>query len=400
MLNRPVRLALASLAACLPTLLAGAAHADEVRDAQQWVLHSINVAEAWRVTRGAGATVAVIDSGVNPQLAELAGRVEAGPELIPREERTAGPGLHGTAMASLIAGAGKGGERGLLGVAPEARILSIRMMDDDHEGRLRDTSRSARNNPLARAIRYAANNGVKVINLSVGAYGPQQAERREIRDALARGIVIVAAVGNDGDTGDARRSSSSFWRFPAGYSGVIGVGAVDRDDRAAAFSNDNLSVAVAAPGVDVPVALPDGRYAAVRGSSAASALVAGIAALIKAKYPDMAPELVAMAITSTTRAKPERGYDDEVGFGIVDAGAALAKAATLAGYKKTVPVAQDRHFGAAPPPGPPARPGADPLKMTIYSGGALAGLAGVIGGLLLLTRRRTTGGPAANGDPR
>ena len=101
----------------------------------------------------------------------------------------------------------------------------------------------------------------------------------------------------------------------------------------AGFSSDNLSVQVAAPGVSVPAQGRDGQYWLVSGTSPACALVAGVAALIKSKYPRLAPDLVASALTSTTTDRPAKGYDSQVGFGIVDAAAALARAGELAGAR-------------------------------------------------------------------
>ena len=112
---------------------------------------------------------------------------------------------------------------------------------------------------------------------------------------------------------------------------MISVGAVDSAGAVAGFSSDNLSVQVAAPGVSVPAQGRDGQYWWVSGTSPACALVAGIAALIKSKYPHLAPDLVASALTSTTTDRPAGGYDSQVGFGIADAAAALAEAGKLAG---------------------------------------------------------------------
>jgi subtilisin family serine protease len=114
---------------------------------------------------------------------------------------------------------------------------------------------------------------------------------------------------------------------------VISVSAVNVSGNVAPFSSDNLSVKVAAPGVFVPAQGRDGQYWLVSGTSPACALVAGVAALIKSKYPRLAPDLVARALTSTTTDRPADGYDSQVGFGIVDAAAALAKAGRLAGVR-------------------------------------------------------------------
>jgi subtilisin family serine protease len=130
---------------------------------------------------------------------------------------------------------------------------------------------------------------------------------------------------------------------------VISVGAVNAAGAVAVFSSDNLSVQVAAPGVSVPAQGRDGQYWWVSGTSPACALVAGVAALIKSKYPDLAPNLIASAMTSTTTDRPAGGYDSQVGFGIVDAAAALAKAAKLAGDPPApAGIAAAARFGGGP----------------------------------------------------
>src|SRR5204862_2077903 len=120
------------------------------------------------------------------------------------------------------------------------------------------------------------------------------------------------------------------YSFPADYPGVLGVAAVGRSGSPASFSSDNLSVQIAAPGVKVPAEGSDGQYWLVSGTSPACALTAGVAALIRSVYPTLAPALVVQAITASTGDKPHGGYDEEVGFGTVDATAALRMAGRLA----------------------------------------------------------------------
>jgi subtilisin family serine protease len=137
---------------------------------------------------------------------------------------------------------------------------------------------------------------------------------------------------------------------------VISVSAVKASGAVAGFSSDNLSVKVAAPGVKVLAQGRDGQYWLVSGTSPACALVAGVGALIKSKYPRLAPDLVAKALTSTTTDRPAKGYDSQVGFGIVDAAAALAKAGRLAGARpvETSIKATVRYHGVLQPA--PVRP--------------------------------------------
>ncbi|SDG92863.1 type VII secretion-associated serine protease mycosin [Sinosporangium album] len=378
-----------------------AAEASEVRERQRWVLDAINAERAWTVAKGAGVTVALIDSGVDTTVPELRGRVTTGPDMTTGTvlRSAAPPGGHGTAMASLIAGSGAGG--GLLGAAPEARVLSLRLTKDQptRQGDLRPTPTPppGRDSKLARAIRYATDRGAKVINMSLGVYTPDRSEREAVSYAISKGVVLVAAAGNDGKDGQEGRprpKTGSVWNYPAGYSGVIAVSSVDRQGRPAAFANDNLSVLVAAPGVDIPVAGVGGRYGTSRGTSASAALVAGVAALVKSRYPDLRPELVARAMASGTRGRPEGGYDDRVGFGTVDAAAVLARAGELAGRGSPAGVSNDRHFGGGPPAEPHAVPGPDPLKMWVYAAAVVFGLAAFAGTIVVLTRRsERDGGP-------
>ncbi|MFI6884687.1 Serine protease, subtilisin family [Streptosporangium canum] len=376
--------------------------AADVREEQRWVLEAMNVEQAWKTTRGAGVTVALVDGRVDGAVAELRGRVVSGPDMGSAQQAGGRPAAawHGTAMASLIAGAGSG-SGGLLGAAPEARILSLPLvLRSGTEGRagLPDADlRTRTDSPLARAIRYAANHGAKVVSMSLGAYGPHKAEREAVSYALSRGVVLVAAVGNDGASEYALDNATSFWNFPAGYSGVIGVGAVDSTGRPATFSSDNLSVLVSAPGVDVPVVTPGGAYGSSEGTSAATALVAGVAALIKAKYPDISPHLVAQALTSTATSAPVAGYDDHVGFGVVDAGAALARAGELMNRTAPATAPAVKHFGAGPLPQEPARPGPEPLRLWLYGAGLLGGLLAFGGAVVLLNRRSEQSAPAPGG---
>src|SRR6516165_6220916 len=348
---RPVaRLRRRSLAGVLAALLAapavavgtvGAARADTVRQQELWVLNEINVAGAWRHTHGSGVTVALIDSGVNGQVSDLAGSVMTGRDFSGVNTPPTDPnwGIHGTWMASLIVGHGHapGGSSGIMGVAPAAKLLSIRAVtdrDDPGYRKYQHQSESRVQGHLAEAIRYATSKNVSVISMSLGYQGASLPVREAISAALARGIVVVASSDNAGDSSSAQHGNAPY-SFPADYAGVLGVGAVAQSGRPAGFSSDNLSVQVAAPGVSVPAQGRDGQYWLVSGTSPACALTAGVAALIKSVYPTLAPALVVQAITASTRAKPHRGYDEQVGFGTVDATAALRMAGRLARDRTT-----------------------------------------------------------------
>jgi len=191
--------------------------------------------------------------------------------------------------------------------------------------------------------------GAKVISMSIGYSAPSGTVRAELQDAYEHGVVVIASAGNSG--GPGRGHAGAPESFPANYPGVISVGAVNANATVASFSSDNLSVQVAAPGVGVPAQGRDGQYWQVSGTSPACALVAGVAALIKSRYPRLAPDLVASAMTSTATHRPAGGYDSQVGFGIVDAAAALTRAGRLAGDRPAVNSvkAAARYHGAVPP---------------------------------------------------
>jgi type VII secretion-associated serine protease mycosin len=341
------RLALAGLASlmslatltALPPGAARAAVADSIQDKQQWVLNMLDVGGAWSVTRGAGVTVAVIDSGVNPDVSDLSGSVITGPDYtgVNTSPSSRNWGVHGTWMASLIAGHGHdGGVDGVTGIAPRARILSIRVIPDrgdPHYGKYEREQEAVIQQSLADGIRYAVAHGAQVISMSIGYSAPSATVRAELQEAYDHGVVVIASAGNSGGPSGSARPDDAPESFPADYPGVISVGAVNTNGVVANFSSDNLSVKVAAPGVSVPAQGRDGEYWLVSGTSPACALVAGVAALIKSRYPHLAPDLVASALTSTATDRPAGGYNSQVGFGIVDAAAALTRAGRLAGVR-------------------------------------------------------------------
>jgi subtilisin family serine protease len=315
---------------------AGSAAVDTIRDSQQWVLDMLDVEAAWSVTQGSGVTVAVIDSGVNPAVSDLTNSVITGPDYtgVTTSPSSQDWGVHGTWMASLIAGHGHdGGLSGVIGIAPEARILSIRVIPDRGDPHYRQYEREPETliqQSLADGIRYAITHGARVISMSIGYSTQSGVVREELQQAYNHGVVVIASAGNSGGPVGPGRDGEAPESFPANYPGVISVGAVGQSGAVAGFSSDNLSVQVAAPGVSVPAEGRDQQYWSVSGTSPACALVAGVAALIKSKYPGLAPYLIASALTSTTTDRPAGGYNSQLGFGIVDAAAALAKAGELA----------------------------------------------------------------------
>ncbi|MCX5314206.1 type VII secretion-associated serine protease mycosin [Streptomyces sp. NBC_00154] len=384
--SRRHRRALGALCAATAFTLLPAvpAHADTIRP-QQWGLQALHTDRAWQTTKGKGITVAVVDTGVDDSLPDLAGQVLPGKDLIGfgagRGDRSWA--RHGTAMAGIIAGRGHGVGRadGVLGIAPEAKILPVRVILEASDPS-RDKARESRGTALADGIRWAADHGADVINLSLGddsaSAHPEGGEDAAIQYALKKGAVVVASAGNGGEKGD-------HISYPAAYPGVIAVAAVDRYGTHAAFSTRRWYATVSAPGVDIVVPAPDRHYYIEWGTSAASAFVSGAVALVRAAHPGLTPAQVKELLTDTARSSPAGGRDDSRGYGIVDpaaaikAGGKLRKAglraeaesagsagSTKAGYRK-------RYFG----PGPTAQ------HRDAGPAGWLAPAAGGLGAVLL-----------------
>jgi subtilisin family serine protease len=254
----------------------------------QNALERIRAPAAWRLSKGRGVVVAVLDTGIDPRHPALVRRIASGgADLIdgdsnPRDVRdhvdSDGDGRvdeaygHGTFIAALI-----------LAVAPEAKILPIRFLDSDGVGTTFDA---------ARAIHLAKVAGADVVNMSFGV-----GEETDVLEEL-----IEENHDDDGElafAASAGNRSSSTPQHPAAEDDVLGVAATDARDRRASFSNYGRWVAVAAPGVGLLSAFPDGRYAKWSGTSFAAALVSGVAALVRSAAVGAEAETVHQVIIET-----------------------------------------------------------------------------------------------------
>ncbi|MEV7992352.1 type VII secretion-associated serine protease mycosin [Streptomyces sp. NPDC086077] len=361
---------LASSVALVPPT---AAHADGIRG-QQWALEAMHTEDAWQTTKGAGVTVAVLDTGVDDDHPDLAGNVLATKDMVGfgagRGDRAWA--RHGTAMAGIIAGHGHGDGNGdgVMGIAPEARILPVRVILEDGDP-ARAKARKTRGNALADGIRWAADQGADVINLSLGddsaSAHPEPAEDEAVQYALRKGSVVVASAGNGGEKGD-------HISYPAAYPGVIAATAVDRLGTRASFSTRRWYATVSAPGVDVVIADPDRKYYEGWGTSAAAAFVSGAVALVKAAHPGLTPAQIKQLLEDTARDAPADGRDDSRGFGFIDPAAAIEEAGRLDPEGLRSASYGEKYFG----PGPDTEDSDDDTA-------SWAGpLAGSVGGVLLV----------------
>jgi len=393
MLTRAGRLTVAcALAAVLPAagvIGAPAASAQgtgpQVRAAELPELRQIDVPAAWRAAKGAGVTVAVLDTGVDATVPDLAGSVTTGPDYTLGADPPGyqPPHLHGTYIASLIAGHGSGPGRagGVIGVAPDAKVLSVRVILDDQEpGFAVYNENASYADAIPDGIRYAVSHGASVINMSLGGAVSTRDMRLAIADAISHNVVVVAAVGNNGTA----RGGYTPYSYPASFTGVISVAAVGASGARASFSDRNASVVIAAPGVNVVGAGPDGEYLTGDGTSPASAFVAGVVALIRSKYPALSPALVTQVLVGSTRHRPAGGYSPGTGFGEVDAAAALAAAGRLAGQRTAAGLAASAHLGGGPLPGPIQVVHRDHAKIAALGAVALAAALGFLLALALL----------------
>ncbi|WP_395359759.1 type VII secretion-associated serine protease mycosin [Streptomyces sp. YH02] len=374
-LRTPAAVLLATAFAVLPATTTPA-YADTIR-ARQWGLQALHTTEAWRTTKGEGITVAVLDTGVDAEHPDLEGSVLTGRDLVgfgaSRGDRAWA--RHGTAMAGIIAGHGHGpdGGDGVLGIAPDARILPVRVILEGTD-KSRDKARKTRGTALAEGIRWAADHGADVINMSLGddskSAHPDAGEDAAVQYALAKGVSVVASAGNGGEKGD-------HISYPAAYPGVIAVTAVDRYGTHASFSTRRWYATVSAPGVDIAIADPDRRYYEGWGTSAAAAFASGAVALVRSAHPDLTPAQVKRLLIDTARSQPKGGRSDAKGYGTVDPAAAIEAGAKIKGGdpKTTATGFRGRYFGPGPLPAPEeSRPV-----------GLLAPLTGGLGALLLLT---------------
>ncbi|SHG69445.1 type VII secretion-associated serine protease mycosin [Jatrophihabitans endophyticus] len=280
-------------------------------DRPQYWFGNLRIAPTWKLgATGKGITVAVVDSGVQADTPELRGVVEAGTDLVGGDGRTDTdrPRGHGTSMARMIAGQG-GGSNDLTGIAPDARIVPV-VADGNGTAVPFDTA-------VPRGIRYAADHGAQIINISLGQSGTAipghcpSAVAAAVRYALGKNRIVVASAGNEGNTSNAPL-------YPAACPGVLAVGTVDGSKHAWVRSQRQSYVDVASPGVQFVDQTLAGKRGTSEGTSNSTALVSASLALIWSKLPSLtARQVVARALATTTDDVTRKGHDDVTGYGIV-----------------------------------------------------------------------------------
>ncbi|MFE1950386.1 type VII secretion-associated serine protease mycosin [Streptomyces sp. NPDC059524] len=390
---RGIRLLAALSGAVLVGAVTPSADAATARE-DQWHLDAMHADEMWKTSTGKGVTVAVVDSGVDPRLPDLRGRVLPGKDLSwrPGDEHTDYDG-HGTGMAALIAGTGAAGaQNGTYGLAPGAKILPIRIPDFIENAR-KDGNPDSYPTFISKAIRYAADSDAQIINISQASEWNSPELAKAVEYALSKNKLIFAGVGNLG------RGTNPL-QYPAATPGVVGVGAIGKDLKKTAASQRGPQVDLVAPGDEMVAACSDAKsgVCVTSGTSDATAIASASAALIWSKHPTWTNNQVLRVLVNTASG-PVSGKKrtDEIGYGAVRPRIALTKPGD--------PGPADEY----PLPGFPAKGSAAPSPAV--SAGARAGqaddsgtLLGVVigaGGVALLggavvwvvVRRRRRSGP-------
>jgi subtilisin family serine protease len=380
--------ALPAAAAVLPVTPQAVTRAD------QWWFTALRAPAALRAApeAGKGVTVAVLSTGVDAKHQDLAGAVTDGPDLSKTGRAPGGSywGAEGTAVASLIAGHGHGagGSEGVTGIAPGARILSLQVTLEYNDPLNSDAAVTGRlPAAIAAGIRYAVGRGATVIALPLdpGAFGAapsgdpaaggSAAERAAVRFALGRNVLLVAPAGDNGAGGNSVN-------YPAAYPGVIAAGATARNGQLAPFTSTRSYVTLTAPGsgttpgpaapsgmtanpaAGLMVAAPDGGYEPLASSDMSAALTAGVAALIRSRYPWLTVAEVTQALERGVTPPPggaARPATAGWGHGELDAEAALGSAAAIAAaHPAPAPSAPPASAPAVQPASPATAPTAAP----------------------------------------
>lgn len=289
--------------------------ADAIRDRQYW-LSDYGFTQAWKITKGAGVKVAVIDTGIDVSHPDLLGSVIQGvdistPSALVEQTPVQDFGYHGTMVASLLAGRGHGKNLGLIGVAPESQLISVAMRFD--------LQPQNTDEQVAAGIHYAVDAGAKVINLSLTRNSKDWPALWDeaFQYAFDNDVVVVAAAGN-------RASGTDQVGAPATIPGVLVVAGVDKNANISnQASTDGLTIGVSAPATDLVSAYPGGDYKIWSGTSGAAPIVSGLVALIRSKYPQLDANNVINRVISTATKMTDETYSTQYGYGLIDPQKAL-----------------------------------------------------------------------------
>jgi thermitase len=278
--------------------------------------HKLTSSQAgWAIQKGnADMVLAIVDTGVDLKHPDLAAKLIKGYDFVDKDEDPNDGQGHGTHCAGISA-ALTDNKIGVAGYAPGVKVMPVRVLDNRGSGTWAD---------VAAGIAYAADNGAKVISLSLGGGSDSAVVGDAVRHALSKDAVVVAAMGNSG------REQKS---YPAAYPGVVAVGATDSSDARASFSQYGPWISVSAPGVNIlstfptyASGMPSKDYGSISGTSMATPAVAGLAALVRSQFPALTQEQVKAHLEATSDDRGDAGFDKYYGHGRVNVAKALSTA--------------------------------------------------------------------------
>ena len=277
-----------------------------------WAQKLLAPERVWPLTTGAGIKIAVLDSGVDakhPQLGDA--RVLQGDDFLYTRN---GPGNHdcvghGTAVASLMV-AKQSAETGFRGFAPDATVVPVIVSEKEGEDKQSQDS-AVTPAVFAEAMRWAVDQKVKVMNLSLAFKSDYPEVRDAVKYAVSKDVVVIAAVGNFGADGNPTP-------YPAAYDDVIGVGAIDQNGEVLKTSGRGTFVDLVAPGDGIVAATPGHGHAAWSGTSFAAPFVSATAALVRQYYPQLSAKQVAARLLATASPAPGGPISQQYGRGVVD----------------------------------------------------------------------------------
>ncbi len=351
------------------------AAADPISDGQ-WYVAALRLDEAHKLTKGKGVLVAVVDTGIDATHPDLVGSVVAGADTT---RHGPGNGLtddsgHGTGMAGLIVGHGR-----IRGVAPEATVVSIRA----------ETAAGGSPTAVGAAINWAVAHDARVISISIASPEDDVVLKAAVEDALAKDVVVVAGAGN---------TDHNRWvGYPAAHPGVVAVGGTSRDGKHSPAAVVGPEVVLSAPCDKISTPYLGHQRAVGTGTSNSTALVAGAATLLRAKFPGLSARDVVHRLTATAIDAGAPGRDHQHGFGTLDIVAALtADIAPLPPAPQTAAGVAGAGFATTEPIAAPGARFPVGLALLVGSVGLLFAGAVVLLLVLLASRRRRPGSPHAH----
>jgi subtilisin len=270
-----------------------------------WGIEFIEADRAWKLNRGQGSRVAVIDTGLDTTHADLADAIVGGINTINSDASFNDDNGHGTHVAGIIAA--RDNDYGVVGVAPEAELLAVKALDRRGEGNLSD---------VIEGLQWSVEQQVDVVNMSLGTPQSTASFRKAVEASWEAGVLVIAAAGNSGPTDDSVL-------YPARYDQALAVGALGQDNKVPSFSSRGPQVNIVAPGVDIYSTWRPDTYQENSGTSMAAPFVAGTAALILSAGGSLAPSKLRSRLNEAAIPLPDIPPAQQ-GAGVINARKALS----------------------------------------------------------------------------